>query len=238
MVRNIDYSWQLPRPCPRTLVFIDGRGALTARILAAALRHGVRRIAFTEGGTWRSKSLPLLALGKLFSKLVARCVNASGPGGGVCQSLLDIGYRRSIEPALAAAPLAFGERRPVDSRGEPVGIVLACPTLVAGGAERQIVNSAVALRDAGLAPATVLVAPLHSPPGNAFFLDHLVAAGVEVREARAAETGLQPWLKTCHFGKTTEGARTRWLELHRTGQYKVLGKLQPFDQGHWLGDST
>ena len=63
-----DYSWQLPRPCPRTLVFIDGRGALTARMLAAALRHGVRRIVFTEGGTWRSKSLPLLALGKLFEQ--------------------------------------------------------------------------------------------------------------------------------------------------------------------------
>ena len=203
-----DYSWQLPRPCRRTLVFIDGRGALTARMIAAALRRGVRSIVFTEGGTWRSKSVPLLALGKLLSKLVARCVNASGPGGGVCQSLLDIGYRRSIRPALAAAPLAFGERRPADSRGEPVGIVLACPTLVAGGAERQIVNTAVGLRDAGLGPITVLVARLHSPPGNAFFLDHLVTAGVDVREARAVETGLQRWLDTRRLAETAEGART------------------------------
>jgi glycosyltransferase involved in cell wall biosynthesis len=203
-----DYSWQLPRACPRTLVFIDGRGALTARMITAALRRGVRRIVCAEGGTWRSKSVLLLALGKLSSKLVARCVNASGPGGSLCESLVDISYRRSMRPALAAAPLAFHERRLADVCGGPAGVVLACPTLVAGGAERQIVNTAVGLRAAGVGRITVLVARLHSPPGNAFFLDHLIAAGVEVREALDSETGRQRWLNTRRLAETAQGART------------------------------
>jgi glycosyltransferase involved in cell wall biosynthesis len=203
-----DYSWELPRGCPATLVFIDGPGALTARMITAALRRGVRRVVFTEGGAWRSQWLPLLAFDKLWSKLVAACVSASGPRGGPCQSLLDVGYRRSIRPALAAAPLAFSAQRLADStsaRVAPAGIVLACPTLVAGGAERQIVNTATGLRAAGLHPITVLVSRLHSPPGNAFFLDQLLAAGVEVREMRAA---LQRWLDTRRLAQTAEGART------------------------------
>lgn len=206
-----DYSWELPRGCPATLVFIDGPSALTARMITAALRRGVRTVVFTEGGAWRSKSLPLLAFDKLWSKLVAACVSASGPWGGPCQSLLDVGYRRSIRPALAAAPLAFSAQRLAESAGSrdaPAGIVLACPTLVAGGAERQIVNTATGLRAAVLQPITVLVSRLHSPPGNAFFLDQLLAAGVEVRELRAAETGLQRWLDTRSLAQTKEGART------------------------------
>jgi glycosyltransferase involved in cell wall biosynthesis len=203
-----DYTWELPRGCPATLVFIDGPGALTARMITAALRRGVLTVVFTEGGAWHSKSLPLQAFDKLWSKLVAACVRASGPRGGLCQSLLDIGYRRSIRPALAAAPLAFSAQRLADSAGArdtPAGIVLACPTLVAGGAERQIVNTATGLRAAGLQPITVLVSRLHSPPGNAFFLEQLLAAGVEVREMRAA---LQRWLDTRRLAQTAEGART------------------------------
>jgi len=206
-----DSSWELPRSCPRTLVFIDGRGALTARMIAAALRRRVRNIVFAEGGYWRRRSVLALALGKLSSKLVGRCATFSAgfsAGGGLCQSLLDVGYRRSMLPTLAAAPLAFGDSPSIDSRGLPSGIVLACPTLVAGGAERQIVNTAVGLHALGLGPITVLVARLHNPPGNAFFLEHLLAAGIDVREVRSAETGLQRWLDTCRLAETTEGART------------------------------
>jgi glycosyltransferase involved in cell wall biosynthesis len=206
-----DYTWELPPGCPATLVFIDGPGALTARMITAALRRGVRTVVFTEGGAWCSKPLALLALDKLWSKLVAACVSASGPRGGLCQSLLDVGYRRSIRPALAAAPLAFSAQRLAESattRDAPAGIVLACPTLVAGGAERQIVNTATGLRAAGLHPITVLVSRLHTPPGNAFFLDQLLAAGVDVREVRAAETGLQRWLDIRRLAQTPEGART------------------------------
>jgi hypothetical protein len=86
-----DYNWQLPRPCPPTLLFIDGRGALTARMIVAALRRGVRSIVLSEGGDWLGRPLLLLALGKLWSKAVAACVNAGGPGGSVCQSMLNSG---------------------------------------------------------------------------------------------------------------------------------------------------
>ena len=202
------YSWRLPHPCPPSLVFIDGQGALTARMIQVALRRRIRSVVYAEGGTWRRRSVLLLALGKLWSKLLAACVSAGGPGGGFCQSMLDIGYRRSIRPVLAAAPLAFGDRRTAAARDTPFGVVLACPTLVAGGAERQIVNTAIGLRAAGVGPITVLVARLHSPPGNAFFLDHLVAEGVDVREARSAESGLQRWLDTRRLAQTAEGART------------------------------
>jgi glycosyltransferase involved in cell wall biosynthesis len=177
-------------------------------MILAALRRGVRTIVFAEGGDWLGRPLLLLALEKLSSKAVAACVNAGGPGGSVCQSILNIGYRHSMRPALAAAPLVFGERDSAEPLLAPSGIVLACPTLVAGGAERQIVNTALGLHAAGLGPVTVLVARLHNPPGNAFFLAHLVAAGIDVRESRAAENRLERWLDTRRLASTAEGTRT------------------------------
>ena len=105
-----------------------------------------------------------------------------------CHTLVRKGPAKSSPNGGDAAPL----REAVDPRIASAGIVLACPTLVAGGAERQIVNTALGLHTARLGPVTVLVARLHNPPGNAFFLDHLVAAGgIDVREARAAENRLQ-----------------------------------------------
>jgi len=203
-----EYNWQLPRPCPRTLLFIDGRTALTARMIASALRRGVWSIVFTEGGDWFVRPVLLLAAGKLWRKAVAACVNAGGPSGSVCQWMLNIGYYRSMRPALSAAPLVFGERWAAEPYRAPAGVVLACPTLVAGGAERQIVTTALGLHAAGLGPVTVLVARLHNPPGNAFFLDHLINAGVTVKEVRAADNRLLRWLDTRRLAATTEGART------------------------------
>jgi glycosyltransferase involved in cell wall biosynthesis len=135
-------------------------------------------------------------------------MKASGPSGGLCQSVLDAVYGRSIAAALSDAPLAFGDRQSAQRVREPQGIVMACPTLVAGGAERQIVNTAIGLHKQGLGPITVLVARLHNPPGNAFFLRPLTEAGVNVREARANESALKRWLDTRALAATTEGART------------------------------
>jgi hypothetical protein len=166
-----------------------GRGALTARMIAAALRRRVRSIVFAEGGYWRRRSV--LAAGSRqaveqgWSRVRERF--SAGPGG-LCQSLLDIGYRRSMLPALAAAPLAFGERPP--GRFARRAVWDRTGLSDAGGRWCGATNREhrAGLRAAGLGPITVLVARLHNPPGNAFFLDHLLAAGIDVREVRAAET--------------------------------------------------
>ena len=199
------YSWRLPTDCPPCILFIDGPGALTARMIIAAMRRRVRTVVFTTLGAWIRRPLPVLAATKLASKVAARCIQA---GRGPCQNLVDHWYRRALTPILAAAPLEFGPRLVAS---QPNGIVIACPTLVAGGAERQIVNTAVGLRAAGMAPLTVLVSRLHSPPGNAFFLDRLLAAGVQVREVASPAGSLERWRTVQALAASTAGRRTLGL---------------------------
>jgi glycosyltransferase involved in cell wall biosynthesis len=72
---------------------------------------------------------------------------------------------------------------------------MACPTLIAGGAERQIVNTAVGLRQRVNADITILVSQLFSPAGNDFFHAELIAAGVDVREIQSATSSAASWLQ-------------------------------------------
>jgi len=234
------YSWRLPDDCPPHILFIDGPGALTARMITAALRRRVRTVVFTTFGTWRRRPLLQLAIAKLARKLAAKCVDT---GRGPCQSLVDYWYRRALAPVLAAAPLRF-DTEPSTTLRE--GIVIACPTLVAGGAERQIVNTAIGLRAAGLGPLTVLVSRLHSPPGNAFFLDRLLAAGIEVRDVASPTRCLERWAEAQRLAENADGRRTLTLLRHLPqplGQEILdlgmeLARLNPSVVHSWLDYSN
>ena len=68
----------------------------------------------------------------------------------------------------------------------PAGIVIVCGTLGSGGAERQIVNTALGLRSRGCTAITILCQNLASGV-NAFFASQLSEAGVEVIELKRAE---------------------------------------------------
>jgi glycosyltransferase involved in cell wall biosynthesis len=234
------YSWRLPDHCPPHILFIDGPGALTARMITTALRRRVRTVGFTTLGTWRRRALPQLAFSKLASKLAAKCVEK---GRGPCQILVDQWYQRALAPVLAAAPFRFD----TDSTQTPrKGIVIACPTLVAGGAERQIVNTAIGLKTAGLGPLTVLVSRLHNPPGNAFFLERLIAAGVQVREVASPSSSLQRWSRVRALAANAEGRRTLTLLQHLPQALAQeildlgieLAKLNPSVVHSWLDYSN
>ncbi|WP_295392835.1 glycosyltransferase [uncultured Thiodictyon sp.] len=188
------YSWRLPRRLGRCILFMGTRNALTAPMMAAALRRGVLSIVYWDVSRWRRSLLAVLALDKLFGKALGACERVQVMGHSPCRTFMDWLYAAHIGGGLAAAPLlAKAHLTPVASR-----IVLACPTLVAGGAERQIVNTALGLRTQGLTDVTVLVANLHTPPGNDFFLARLEAGGVVVRDTAAAADGLLGWEQLAH----------------------------------------
>lgn len=80
-------------------------------------------------------------------------------------------------------------------RVDPNRVVMACPTLVAGGAERQLTNTAVALREKLGVEVTVLVSRLSFPVGNDFFRSRLTEAGVDVLEVQSATSSTEAWRK-------------------------------------------
>jgi glycosyltransferase involved in cell wall biosynthesis len=197
------FTWRLPIPPPKTVVLIDGPGAITARMLAVALIQRVRSIVYWNVDDWSRRAVWSLAAAKLLDRLALHCSRAGGFVGPLCLKLLQIRYRRVFRRLLQAThPVGpWAEYAPnVERRG----IVLACPTLVAGGAERQIVNTALALRARAIGPITVLVARLHSPTGNDFFLPPLRDAGIEVREVRAA-SNLSRWIEAQALSQKQQG---------------------------------
>jgi glycosyltransferase involved in cell wall biosynthesis len=198
-----EFTWRLPAATKR-IVFIDSRGALTARMLAVALRFRVRSIIYWHIDDWRRRPVWYLAAVKLADKLTPRCAEGGGLAGAPCRKLLRARYRRAFRRLLQAAHLSAGPWGGCTPSVERCGIVLACPTLVAGGAERQIVNTALALRARTVARITVLVARLHSPPGNAFFLPPLRAAGIEVREIRSGNN-LSRWMEAQVLARSPQG---------------------------------
>lgn len=204
------YSWRLPKQMGKRLVYIGGRDTITARFLRTALLRRVRTMVFWSVDNWREKSmlslaaaklgmrLPALAaafLRKLFTRLalvtwrglrkvrVFRALHARWSRilatEGISNSRMlsfyrSYRYRRLLGRRSAALRL---QEPWVSNR-----VLIACPTLVAGGAERQIVNTALGLRRRGVQDLTILVTNLHSRPGHDFFYENLVGAGIDVRE--------------------------------------------------------
>lgn len=125
------YSWHLPRHTGQRILFIGTRAMLSAPMLKAALRRGVRSVVYWDINRWRRSAVAVLAGAKVASKALSACERL-GSTQGRCGALLDQWYMRHIRTALAANRLLASGVTATPSR-----VVLACPTLVAGGAKRQ-----------------------------------------------------------------------------------------------------
>ena len=128
----------------------------------------------------------------------------------------------------------------------PHRIVLACPTLVAGGAERQIVNTAIGLHQRFGLDITVLVSRLTSPPGNDFFHQKLADAGVDVLEVQSATSSAESWerhqtLHGEHLLRELQALLGRLpaeLGPEVVDTYLMLRELRPAVLHAWLDHSS
>lgn len=204
----VEYSWRLPQRVGARILYIGAGSRITAPMLKACLRRGVREIGYWDIDRWalrktlllavdkvREKgsshlSRAILALDRLRGKLLSHVgFSAEGSGGAALRMLwyAEGRYRRGFRRVVKGAD-AIERLQPVKGR-----VVFVCSTLVAGGAERQIVNTAVGLKRRGIDSVTVLAANLFSRPGNDFFLQPLLTAGIEVREIGSPVSSATEW---------------------------------------------
>ncbi len=184
-----DYSWRLPDSVTSSLLFIGPRIRITAPMIRAAMTAGIRRFIYWDIDRWVLESIWSLAASKLANKLIAGMHRLGELSAGHFPRAADILYLKGMGRALrATTELSFGP--PVPGR-----ILIACPTLVAGGAERQIVNTALGLVARGRTDVSLLVANLTRRPGNDFFLPPLAASGILVREPRGPTDSLEDWVR-------------------------------------------
>ncbi len=205
-----EYTWRLPQTVGTRLVFVGPRTRISAAMLKTGLQAGVTAFVYWDIDRWAVSTVWSLLVGKLASKLGAAVQRVAEmpfiPRAARLPPAADALFRRRFSRALDAAT-ELGALPPVPGR-----VVIACPTLVAGGAERQIVNTALGLVGRGRCDVSLLVASLHSRPGNDFFLGPLLAAGVPVREATGPTDSLDEW---DHYHRSFQVA-------HRTGRLRVL----------------
>ncbi|MEY6432689.1 glycosyltransferase [Thioalkalicoccus limnaeus] len=193
-----DYSWRLPPRLGRWILFVGGRENITARMLRESFRRRVRRLAYWRLDRWAAQWLAMMAIAKVVGKLhqhtqrfrAARRMNRQEPGTDP-RSLMEFVDRRGFRRLLQTADL----RRISPDGAVPGRVVIACPTLAAGGAERQIVNTALGLQQVGLRDLTVLVANLRGHPGNDFFLGALKDAGIPVQEVGGPAMSVESWVR-------------------------------------------
>ena len=172
---------------------------LSSRLLGTAGALGARAFAGAAAAAAAAAINAEIVLRNRFGSMPVVSVSdppdALGPRAELCRSEL-------VSARVFESPTRHRINRLLGSRGRrlraqdgpvPGRIVMACPTLVAGGAERQIVNTAVGLRRRVDADITILVSHLSSPPGNDFFLDDLTTAGVDVREIQSATSSAESW---------------------------------------------
>jgi glycosyltransferase involved in cell wall biosynthesis len=188
-----EYTWHLPVPAPRNIIFLGSPENVTARMLAVALVSKVRTIGFWNVGGWDRRSVVSFAIAKVFAKLARRIRAVADRASPPSSKLFSSRKRRVIQQLLSRESICPKQSASRTTNLPRRGIVFACPTLVAGGAERQLVNTAVALQSRGAGPITVLVARLANPAGNDFFLPMLHAAKIDAREVRHASE-LERWV--------------------------------------------
>ncbi|WP_295458343.1 glycosyltransferase [uncultured Thiodictyon sp.] len=181
----LDFSWRLPPRTARRVVYVGGRDCITARMIGSALRRGVGHLVYWDLDRWGSRPLAFMATAKLRSKLVAR-IGASLPGSA---NLFEGIARHRFTRLLGVPRHPF----PSPSATVPNRVIMACPTLVAGGAERQILNTVLGLRGRGVTDIRIIVSHLFSPPGNDFFYDKLVDAGADVAEIQGPMSTAEAW---------------------------------------------
>jgi glycosyltransferase involved in cell wall biosynthesis len=149
-------------------LLLDGLQGVSGRVLLQLSRHGVRQLAWRDGGQWHLAATRRVAWGKPLARLAGQW-RRSGPFAW---------YRRRV--LRARAHLALQERntlsfpgegewrahlaRPRPGPGRRAGarrsVLLYIGQLNSGGAERQLCNLALALRRRGDAVRVLTTYPL------------------------------------------------------------------------------
>ena len=213
--------------------------ALATRAGTAAKRGGAAalRTSIVAAARLRGQRLPKVGPGQADE---SQCADAFSllPGA----TLLEAPTHRQVNRLLGARSRSLKIREPCMTGR----IVMACPTLVAGGAERQIVNTAIGLRNRIDADVSILVSRLFSPPGNDFFHDELVESGVDVREVQSPTSTAESWAR--HQASPSEQTLLKLRELLKrlpaelsqevANLYLMLRELRPAVVHAWLDHSS
>lgn len=182
------HTWTLPVRHGGHILFVGTVDSITARMMRTCLVSKARRIVCWHDDAWQRWHVARLVMRKLGAKTRAAVLALAYKTGLV--KLIDRDYLEKYQAALQVSV-----KRPPAS---PSRVVMACPTLVAGGSERQLLNTALGLQANGLRDITVLVSNLHATAGNDFFLQPLIDAGLTVKEISGPAGTLDEWVNYRH----------------------------------------
>lgn len=182
------HTWTLPARHGGHILFVGTIDSITARMMRTCLVSKARRIVCWHDDAWQRWHVARLVMRKLGAKTRAAILALAYKTGLV--KLIDRDYLEKYQAALQVSV----KRHPAS----PSHVVMACPTLVAGGSERQLLNTALGLQANGLRDITVLVSNLHATAGNDFFLHHLIDAGLSVKEISGPAGTLDEWVNYRH----------------------------------------
>lgn len=148
-------AWRFPATRAKTLVFPGQRQEVRPRLLFEAMQYGVRHVIVMDAFcTWRCRTIPAWYLAYLYRRLVDRIVLSSfgrhirfsRVWGSIQAWLLQRGWNeRQAESSL----------RPCRPDALPGSVVQVSDSLAPGGAERQVVYTALGLRNKGKEVAVV-----------------------------------------------------------------------------------
>lgn len=201
-------DWLLPS-AKGTLVFVGSQLMLTRKMALRALRTGHLRIICKINGKYQPLQLHRFLLWHFGEKLY-RSVSEMPRDSFVRRTLFNVANRPLIKGLWARvfkrqgtvaithssssgltgedlylALLRKAEAQPPEAKIEPVPrrVVLVNAGLAAGGAERQIVNTLIGLRDSKRCESVALLAEyIDHAPHLDFFLHELEAQGIEVAQ--------------------------------------------------------
>lgn len=182
------HTWTLPARLDHRILYVGAVDSITARMIRTCLISKAHRIVCWHDDAWQCWSVSRLAMRKLGAKIRAAVLGLAYKTGLV--KMIDRDYLDKYQAALQVSV----KRAPAS----PSRVVMACPTLVAGGSERQLLNTALGLQANGLRDITVLVSNLHATAGNNFFLQPLIDAGLAVKEISGPAGTLDEWVNYRH----------------------------------------
>lgn len=188
-------TWRLPGGGD-TVLFLGSVRQITRAMLTAAWRAGVRRLCARAGSTWIA--IPLRSMYRLWQAFKQLQSAAMSGRHSVAQTLASSGAReilpKRLRPALMTTDECFASTiadAPAYPDYVPGRVVVVCGNLAPGGAERQVANTLVGLKAAGLNDVHFLAHYLNPGPARLdFHLERVRAAGVPAREIERVITDL------------------------------------------------
>lgn len=170
-----------------SLLFIGFTSSIPYGMLTSALRGGVKRVASLNRGSWR-----LQPTWKLLAERHMRAGLIYGPYRMGVHKLDQYGARlplaRGLAKALNGGRNIAGFVSSLPSQSNPAqsqGLAFYTGSLGSGGAERQMVNTIIALKELGIGPIRVACAG----DANGFYRPVLDAAGIPVESVGSDPTG-------------------------------------------------